>query len=372
MDWLRELARRLGMLIHRRQFDGDLEEEMRLHLELRQQEKLQSGMTADDARAAARRQFGNVTYLKEESQIAWGWEWFENVAQDARYGLRMLRKSPGFSVISVLTMAVGIGATTAIFSVVDATLLRPLPYSHPEQLVPIQSDLPEISAHDVGMSQPEWHDLQQSGIFEFVSPTWFDENNLTGSSKPARVRLLIVSPNYFALLRTEPQLGRTFDPLYNSPGFIPEVVISDALWKRNFGGDPNILNKTIRMDTDQYQIVGVMPAGFDSPGRTAEERNIEIWAATSFYGPPLPEQPARNRRNLPTAIGRLKPGLTIATAQSRLDALAASLQKQFSADYPNGWRVLLQPLKDTVIGNVRQPLLLLFSAVGVVLLIGCV
>jgi hypothetical protein len=141
--------------------------------------------------------------------------------------------------------------------------------------------------------------------FSSLSPTWFDENNLTGSSQPTRVRLLIAAPNYFALLGTQPQLGRTFDPLYNSPGFIPEVVISDALWKRNFGGDPNILNKAIRMDTDQYQIVGVMPAGFDSPGRTGEERNIEICAATSFYGPPLPEQPARNRRTFLPQSGDL-------------------------------------------------------------------
>jgi predicted permease len=374
MNWLRELARRLSMLIHRRQFDADLEEEMRLHLGMRQEEQLQSGMTARDAQAAARRRFGNPTYLKEESHVAWGWEWLENLAQDVRYGVRMLRKAPGFSAVAILTMALGIGATTAIFSVADATLLRPLPYTQPEQLVSVEDDLPGVGAKDVGMSEPEWQDLQRSGIFEYVSPTWFDENNLTGSSKPARVRLLIVAPNYFALLGVKPQLGRAFHPEDHSPGLLLEVLISDGLWKRAFAGDPNILDKSVRLDTDLYRIVGVMPQGFDAPGRTAEERNIDVWAATSFYGPPMPDHPPRSGRNLPTAVARLKPGLTIAAAQSRLDALVAALQKEFPEDYPkqSAWTVRLLPLKERVVGNVQQSLILLIGAVGLVLLIGCV
>ena len=293
---------------------------------------------------------------------------------DFTFALRQLRKSPGFTSIAVITIALGIGATTAIFTVVDATLLEPLPYPHAEQLVSIQDDLPGLGARDVGMSQPEWEDLQRSGIFEYVSPTWFDENNLTGSAQPTRVRELTVAPNYFALLRVQPQLGRTFDPQYNSPGFVPEVVISDGLWRRVFGGDPRILDKSVRMDTDLYRIVGVMPPGFDAPGRTAEERNIEVWPATCFYGPPLPDHPPRNRRNLPTAIARLKPGLTIAAAQKRIDALVHSLQRQFSADYPqqNAWRIRLVPLRDKIVGNVRQSVILLFGAVALVLLISCV
>src|SRR5438132_6349672 len=343
MDWLRELARRLRMLIHRRQFDAELEEEMRLHLELRQHEQLQSGMTEGDARAAARRRFGNTTYLKQESHIAWGVEWFENLAQDARYGLRMLRKSPGFSAVAVLTIALGIGATTAIFSVVDATLLHPLPYPQPEQLVSIEDDLPGVGAQDVGMSEPEWQDLQRSGIFEYVSPTWYDDNNLTGSSQPTRVSLLIVAPDYFAVLGVKPQLGRTFDPKNHNPGFTEEVVISDELWRRDFGGDPHILEKSVRMDTDLYRIIGVMPPGFQAPARTARDRNIEVWAATSFYGPPLLDHPLRNRRNLPTAIARLKSGLTMEAAQKRIDALVASLQEQFPEDYPRQarWKIRL-------------------------------
>src|SRR6478752_8582534 len=149
---------------------------------------------------------------------------FEDLWQDLGFGVRMLRKSPGFTATVVLTIALGIGATTAIFTVVDATLLGPLPYPQPEQLISIQDNFPGIGAQDVGMSQPEWQDLQHSGIFEYVSPTWFDENNLTGSSQPERVRLLITAPNYFALLGTKPQLGRAFNPQDHSPGIIPEVV----------------------------------------------------------------------------------------------------------------------------------------------------
>ena len=293
---------------------------------------------------------------------------------DFTFALRQLRKSPGFTLTAVITIALAIGATTAIFTVLDATLLAPLPYPNAEQLVSIQDDFFGLGARDVGMSQPEWQDLQRSGIFEYVSPTWFDENNLTGSEQPARVRLLIVAPNYFELLRVKPQLGRGFDPLDHSPGFTGEVVISDSLWKRSFGGDPHILGKSVRMDTDLYRIVGVMPPGFDSPGRTPEERNVEIWAATSFYGAPMSDHPRRSGRNLPTAIARLKPGLKIAAAQKRIDALVDSLQKQFSADYPeqNAWRIRLVPLKDKIVGNIRQSLVLLCGAVGLVLLISCV
>src|SRR5215469_13593712 len=135
MNWLGELARRLRMLTHRRQFDADLEEEMRLHLELRREEQRESGLTEEDARAAAQRQFGNTTYVKEESHIAWGWEWFENLGRDARYGLRMLWYNPVFTAVGLLTIAIGIGANAAVFSVVNSVLLKPLNYPKAEELV---------------------------------------------------------------------------------------------------------------------------------------------------------------------------------------------------------------------------------------------
>jgi predicted permease len=374
MNWLREAARRLRMLMHRHQFDADLEEEIRLHLELRQQEHVESGMTADDARAAARRRFGNVTSLREKSHIAWGWEWFEHLVQDVRYGLRMLSKSRSFTAIAVLTIALGIGATTAIFSVVDATLLHPLPYTQPEQLVTVEDDLPGVGAQNVGMSVPEWHDLERSGIFEYVSPMGGGGSvNLTGSSQPTRASFLAEAPNYFALLGVKPQLGGAFNPEDHTPGFTLEVLISDGLWKRAFAADPGILGKSLRLDNDLYRVIGVMPAGYHDPGQMIEERNTEVWAATGFAAAPAPS-PLRKSHFLLETIARLKPGLTIAAAQSRVDALVASLQKQFPEDYPpqNAWTVRLVPLKETVVGNVRQSLILLLGAVGLVLLIGCV
>lgn len=352
----------------------DFTSEIEAHLQIEIERMREQGLSEEEARATARRSFGNLMQAEERFYESRRWLWWDHRWQDVRYALRVLRKSPGFTAIAVLTIALGIGATTAIFSIVDATLLHPLPYPQSEQLVSIEDDLPGVGAHDVGMSEPEWQDLQRSGIFEHVSPTWFDENNLTGSSQPACVRLLIVAPNYFALLGVKPQLGRAFNPEDHSPGLILEVLISDGLWKRSFGGDPHILDRSIRLDTDLYRIVGVMPQGFDAPGRTTEERNIEVWIATSFYGPPMSDHPPRSGRILPTAVARLKPGLTIAQAQSRLDALVAALQKEFPEDYPklSAWTVRLLPLKERVVGNTRQSLILLLGAVGLVLLIGCV
>jgi predicted permease len=373
-DYWARISEGLDAMFGRRRKLDDFTSEIEAHIQLETERLRNQGLSEEHAQSAARRSFGNVMRAEErfyESGRCLGWDYFW---QDLRYGLRVLGKSPGFTAIAVLTIAFGIGATTAIFSVVDAALLRPLPYPQAERLVGIEDDLPGRGARDVGMSEAEWQDLQRSGIFEHVSPTWFDENNLTGSSQPARVRVLIVAPNYFALLGVKPQLGRWFNPEDHTPGLLEEVVISDGLWTRAFGGDPRILDKSVRMDTDLYRIVGVMPAGFDAPGRTAEERNIEVWAATSFYGAPMPDHPPRSGRNLPTAIARLKPGLTLAAAQSRLDGLVASLEKEYPADYPleSGWTVRLVPLKERVVGNVRQSLILLLGAVGLVLLIGCV
>jgi len=352
----------------------DLNRDIREHIEMETQDNIDRGMAPEEARYAAVRKFGNVTRVKEDTRDVWSFAWLEQLGQDIRYALRMLRKAPGFTAVAVLTIALGIGATTAIFSLVDATLLHPLPYSQPEQLVRVEDDLPGVGAQDVGMSVPEWHDLQRSGIFEYVSLAVYGPVNLTGSSQPTRARYSGVAPNYFALLGVKPQLGRTFDPEDQTPGFTLEVLISDGLWKRAFAADPGILGKSLRLDNDLYTVIGVMPAGFHDPGRTTEQRNIEVWAAVGFAVPGR-TPPLRNRRRTgAAAIARIKPGLTIAAAQSQLDALVASLQKEFPEDYPlqSAWTVRLVPLKETVVGKARQSLILLLGAVGLVLLIGCV
>jgi predicted permease len=354
--------------------ERELEEELRFHIQLRGDALERSGLTRAEAQRRARLEFGSPERFKEECREAIAGNFIDILLQDLRFSIRMLRKSPGFTAVVVLTIALGIGATTAIFTVVDATLLHPLPYPDSGQLVRVVDELEGIGAHDVGMSEPEWQDLQHSGIFENSSPTWYDDNNLTGEAEPARVSLLIEAPNYFAVLGVKPELGRTFPAADHSPGFIGEVVISDGLWKRMFGSDPAILGRQIRLDTDLYRIVGVMPASFHDPGTSPRERNIEVWAATSFYGQPLSDHPPRSSRNLPTVIARLKAGLTIDAAQSSIDALVASLKKEYSGDYPAqmGWRIRLVPLKESVVGNVRQTLIMLVVAVGLVLLIACV
>jgi putative ABC transport system permease protein len=230
-----------------------------------------------------------------------------------------------------------------------------------------------VGARNIGVSIPELRDLQNSGIFQYVSLSFFGTNNLTGSAQPASIASKSVSPGYFAVLGVDPEFGSTWDPHDATPGFIPEVVISDGLWKRAFGADPHILGKSLRVDNDVYHVAGVMPASFRDQGQTSEERSTDLWAAAGFADDPAPP-PMRGTRFPFETIARLEPGLSPEAAQGRLDALVASLKKQYPADYPPqaAWTLHLTPLAETLVGNVRQSLILLFGAVGLVLLISCV
>ena len=268
--------------LRRHQIENEMEEELWSHIQLRAEHLQQSGMNRAEAERQARIEFGCPERFKEECREALAGNFLDTLIQDVRFSLRMLRKSPGFTLVAVFTMALGIGATTAIFTVVDATLLRPLPYRHPGQLVQIVDDLPGVGANDVGISIPEWKDLENSGIFEYVSIIGGGDVNLTGSSQPARIAFLNVPPNYFALLDIKPEFGRTFDPADKTPGFTLEAVISDQLWRELFGGDRQILGRSLRLDNDLYRITGVMPPSFHDPLRTTQQRNTQILVGLRF------------------------------------------------------------------------------------------
>jgi len=371
MRFLRRFFIRLSNFTAGRRADQRLQEEMAEHLALQTEENLRAGMSPVEARRQAALKLGAAQAIREHHNAEQGLPLAENFLFDLRYAFRMLYRSPGFSLIVIATMALGIGATTAIYSVIDATLLHPLPYPHPSELVRIEANLPGVGAHDVGISIPEFRDLQNSGIFQNVSLSFFGTDNLTGSAQPVRIAGKSVSPSYLALLGVDAQLGRTFDPHDATPGFNLEVVISDGLWKRAFGADPHILGKSLRLDNDLFHVVGVMPASFRDQGQTAEERSPDMWAAAGFADDP---PPMRGTRLPYETIARLQPGLSPEAAQGRLDALVASLKKQYPADYPSqgAWTFHLTPLAETLVGNVRQSLILLFGAVGLVLLISCV
>jgi putative ABC transport system permease protein len=286
----------------------------------------------------------------------------------------MLRNNSGFTVVALLTLAFGIGATTAIFSVVNAVVFRPLRFSKPEQIVIIRDDLTGRQIEDVGMSVDELKDLQErSGIFQEISAVWPVDANLTGSERPERIELLGVSPNYFAVLGANAQLGRVFGPEeQKAKGFAEGVVISDGLWKRLYGRDPNILGRKVYADTDLYTIIGVMPPEFRHPGKTLRNE-VDMWGTAGFSANPF-GPPVRAARILPGAIGRLKDGIDVKQAQAKMDAFVATLQTEFPKEYPQqaGWSVRVLSAHQQLVGNVKTILLVVLVAVGLVLLIGCV
>ena len=300
--------------------------------------------------------------------------WLENVGNDCRYAARRLRQSPGFAAAAILTLALGIGANVAVFTVVQAVLLSPLPYPYPERLVRIYDDLRGSNSRDVGISAPELWDLRdRSDVFENISAIYPSDGNLTGGEKPERIELLATSTNYFTMLGARPELGRVYTVNDEQPGFVEGVVLSDAFWRRTFGGDPKALGKQIRVDGDLYTVLGVMPPEFRHPGRSLAG-DVDVWMAAGFSAPPWPVPARRSLRMIPGAMGRLRPGLTIAQAQARLDAFTVQLSSQYSNDYPAParWGLRLVSLQEDLVGNMRAELFVLFGAVGCVLLIACV
>src|ERR1700722_1351736 len=282
VKFLRRFFIRLSNLAAGRRADQRLREELAEHLAFQTEENLRAGMSPAEARRQAVLKLGGAEAIREDHHAEQSLPFIENLLFDLKYAARMLRRSPGFAFVGIATIALGIGATTAIYSVIDATLLHPLPYPNPAELVRIEDDLPGIGAQDVGISVPEWRDLQSSGIFQFVSIHSYASVNLTGSAQPERISFKDVTPNYFAVLGADAQLGRTFDPHDATPGYNLEGGMSAGLWGRELGADPHIIGKALRLDNDDYHVVGVMPPGFRDLGPTSEERNTEVWLASGM------------------------------------------------------------------------------------------
>ena len=320
-----EIARRLLMLLRCGQFDADLDEEMRLHRELREQEEIERGLSPKEARYAVQRRFGNDLILREESHDMWGWNWLEHLVQDVCYGLRMLRKNRGFAVVSVLTLALGIGANTAIFSVVEAVLIRPLPYHDPGRLIWISRVLPALHARLVASTDYiAW--LEQNTTLTGISA--LDESqtfNLTGRGVAQRVPGAQVSSNFFSMLGAQPFLGRAFTAGEDRPGGHPVVLLTYSFWRRHFNGDQNVLGQTLTLDNQICTIVGVMPESFRFP------RNPKAELIAPLVIDPTPPAPGGLRIQLIHVIARLKPRVTIAQAAADLEAISQRLHPDNSA-----------------------------------------
>ena len=269
MLWFRKFGYGVSALISKKRAGEELEEELHAFIDAAVEQKMLSGMTREEALRAARIEVGSVAAIKDNVYDA-GWEsCVERLWQDVRYGLRCLRKSPGFTAVAVLTLALGVGANTAIFSIVNGVLLRSLPYREPNRLVRIFFNRPGVGLRDVTFSKPELDDLRdRAGVFEEVSAIGGGSANLTGAKQPERLEFVLIGFDYFRMLGATPQIGRLYGAQDVALGFSPNIVISDALWRRDFGADPNVLGRTIRFDGDPATIIGVLAAGFRHPGPT--------------------------------------------------------------------------------------------------------
>jgi putative ABC transport system permease protein len=354
MQWLQRLVSR------RRRYD-DLGISIREHLDERTEELIEDGLSREDAAQKARREFGNVTVIQERSREAWQWPTLESICTDVRFTLHQLRKSPGFAITAILTLALGIGATTAIFSVVKAVLLSSLPYKDPSQLVAVwtANDLRDGKPHaSTAADFAVWK--QRSGVFADLAPSYDDEHTLTGQEAPELLIGYAVSANYLRILGVAPEIGRLYTDVEDRPGGPHVALLSDHLWRTTFHADPAIVGKAITLDGSPFTVLGVMPHAFNYPS------SVEVWTPAAMAPAAFDDYDHTYVR----ILGRLKPGITLAEAQKTLNAM----EVQIAAHHPdtdNGNRVVLVPLREQLVRDIRKPLLLLMAAVGLVLLIAC-
>ena len=368
---LNALKTKLRALLRRSEMERELDEELRHHIERQTEQNIRLGMNPEEARNAARKAFGGVEQAKELSRDARGVRWIEDLRQDLRYGARMLMKNPGFTLIVVFTLALGIGANTAIFSVVNGVLLRPLPYKDPQQLVMVFA--PRRLEQEFHISSRGFTVLRdQKQVFEQVAAflPMLDSATITDDGDPEFLGGVTVSANLFTLLGVETKYGRTFLPEEEKPGANRVVVLSHKLWQGRFGSDQKIIGRTISLNYEPYTVVGVMPPRFRFPldgmwtGWLPREINIYIPLALT------PEQLNNSKPQTLPVIARLKSQVGIEQAQAEMTGVAARLKRQYP-DTNRDESIRLTPYHQQVVDRVRFALLVLLGAVGFVLLIAC-
>lgn len=354
MQWLTEIRRRLACLIRRDRFDRDLEEEMHSHVALLAEENQQNGMSSAEARQAAIRRFGNAAVLRESGRNVWTWLPLEEFVRDVRFALRAMRRSPGFTSVAVATLALGIGANAAIFTAVDAFLLRPLPFADARRLVFV-SPVNKTKGIDGVTSFPEYLELKRRNRpFDAMGAYGMGYENLMGVEEPERIMFSRVTATLLEMLGAKPILGRRFLPEEDVPGGRHVALLSEALWHKHFGGRADVLGKPVRLGATAYTVVGVLPAAFSL---TIEPVDIWVDAGAENVDP---------NYSFLTVIGRMKPGIALPRAQADMTALNAGMPAA-----KDGWELALSPLRESYAGDARLGLVVLLAAVAMVLLIAC-
>jgi len=372
---LSKLRARLRALLRRSEVERELDEELHHHIERQIEQNIRHGMNPEEALHAARKAFGGVEQAKERSRDSRGVRWLEDIWQDLRYGARMLIKTPGFTLIAVITLALGIGANTAIFSVVSGVLLRQLPYEEPEQLALIWEKFSSLGLEQVPVSASEFTDYRnQTQSFSHLAAFDTADFNLTDGDLPERVPGAQVSASLFPLLGVKPQLGRAFFDEENEPGGDNVVLLSHALWQRRFGADSGIVGRRLALSGRGYTVIGVMPPSFQFPMSLFGIKGVtftqpaELWTPVAFSADRLKE---RGNRSL-GVLGRLKPGVTLTQANVEVNAIAYRMRQQYPENYPReGWGAYAVSLHEQIVGRMQLPLLVLLGAVSLVLLIAC-
>lgn len=373
MAWWKAFRDRFRALRDSDAVHREIDEEMRFHIDMRAEENVRRGMSPEDARREAERRFGRLTRIKEMGYEVRGGGLMETFLQDLRYGTRMLLKHPGFTFIAVLTLALGIGVNTALFSVVNAVLLRPLPYAEPDRLVQVYQANPQNGYDRFSFSLANFVDdrNQQSG-FEQMAAYFRRDANLTGAGEPERVQIAVASTNFFQLLRVQPLLGRGFLPEEETVGKHRVAVLSYGLWQRRFGANPAILNQPVTLGGNAYTVVGVLPADFQFPDPFGSNPLSEAAPKVDLLTPLAydPKELGDRGSHFLQVVARLQPGVDLGQAQTEQHAIAGRLEEQYP-DRNKGWTINAFSLQDEVVRTIRPALLLLLAAVAFVLLIAC-